>query len=79
MDGEGIPVDRLAQDVVDWFIQYARLNPLEPVPTVQMLSELRREIVAALEVAATLERGRCASIVEAAGHPELADRLRQSA
>jgi hypothetical protein len=76
VDWEGISADRLGQDVVDWFIQYARLNPLQPVPTVQLLAELRREILAAIEVATAMERARCASLVEAAGHPQLASRLR---
>lgn len=73
----GIPADRLAQEVVDWLIQYARLNPLDPVPQMQMLAELRREIVAAIEVAVTLERGRCAQLVEEAGDVGLAARLRE--
>jgi hypothetical protein len=79
VDGEGLAADRLAQEVVDWLIQYARLNPLDPVPTVLMLAELRREVLTALRLAETLERGRCASLVEAAGYPEVAARLRRVA
>jgi hypothetical protein len=73
---DGLSIERLAQDVVDWLIQYARLQPLDPVPRVQMLAELRREILAALEVAITLERARCARLAQEAGYLALAEQFR---
>lgn len=66
----------MAQDVLDWLQSYARLRPLGPVPDLQLLSELRREVLAAISIAQAVERGRCAALAEAAGQPTLARTIR---
>jgi hypothetical protein len=66
----------MAQDVLDWLQSYARLRPLGPVPDLQLLTELRREVLAVISIAQAVERGRCAQVALDFGQPSVARLIR---